>query len=113
MQDLIERMPEKLRRLPELAYNVWWSWNAEAREIFRRLDYPLWRRTLHNPVLVLRQVSDENLVARARDASFLRRFNKVMMDYDRAMSNGHSWFHTTYPHLTRKTIAYFLSLIHI
>ena len=107
MQDLIERMPEKLRRLPELAYNVWWSWNAEAREIFRRLDYPLWRRTLHNPVLVLRQVSDENLVARARDASFLRRFNKVMMDYDRAMSNGHSWFHTTYPHLTRKTIAYF------
>ncbi len=107
MQDLIERMPEKLRRLPELAYNVWWSWNAEAREIFRRLDYPLWRRTQHNPVLVLRQVSDDNLLARARDASFLRRFNKVMMDYDRAMSNGHSWFHTTYPHLTRKTIAYF------
>lgn len=107
MQDLIERMPEKLRRLPELAYNVWWSWNAEAREIFRRLDYPLWRRTQHNPVLVLREVSDENLALRARDASFLRRFNKVMMDFDRAMANGHSWFHTTYPHLTRKTIAYF------
>lgn len=107
MQDLINRMPEKLRRLPELAYNVWWSWNAEAREIFRRLDYPLWRRTLHNPVLVLRLVSDENLAARARDAAFLRRFNKVMMDFDRAMANGHSWFHVSYPHLTRKTIAYF------
>ena len=107
MNALVERMPAKLRRLPELAYNVWWSWNAEAREIFRRLDFPLWRRTQHNPVKMLRLVSDERLAARAEDAAFLRRFNKVMMDYDRAMSNGHSWFHRTYPQLTRKTIAYF------
>ena len=107
MKDLIDRMPVKLQRLPELAYNVWWSWNAEARELFRRLDYPLWRRTQHNPVKVLRLVSDQTLLARAQDAAFLRRYNKVMMDFDRAMANGHSWFHTTYPHLTRKTIAYF------
>ncbi|MCL4803418.1 MAG: alpha-glucan family phosphorylase [Anaerolineae bacterium] len=107
MKDLIDRMPEKLRRLPELAYNVWWSWNAEARDIFRRLDYPLWRRTQHNPVKVLRLVSDQTLIARSQDAAFLRRYNKVLMDYDRAMSNGHSWFHVTYPQLTHKTIAYF------
>ncbi|MBP6017190.1 MAG: alpha-glucan family phosphorylase [Candidatus Promineofilum sp.] len=107
MNDLIARMPEKLHRLPELAYNVWWSWNAEARDNFRRLDFPLWRRTQHNPVKVLRLVSDQKLAERARDAAFLRRYNKVMMDFDRAMSNGHSWFHVTYPHLTRKTIAYF------
>lgn len=107
MNDLVERMPDKLRRLPELAYNVWWSWNADAREIFRRLDYPLWRRTQHNPVKVLRLVSDQTLLARAADAAFLRRFNKVMMDYDRALATGQSWFHVTFPHLTHKTIAYF------
>ncbi|MBW7958154.1 MAG: alpha-glucan family phosphorylase [Candidatus Promineofilum sp.] len=107
MKELVDRMPNKLQRLPELAYNVWWSWNAEARDIFRRLDYPLWRRTQHNPVRVLRLVSDQTLQARAQDAAFLRRYNKVMMDYDRAMESGHSWFHVTYPHLTRKTIAYF------
>jgi starch phosphorylase len=107
MKDLVDRMPEKLRRLPELAYNVWWSWNAEAREIFRRVDYPLWRRTQHNPVKVLRLVSDKTLLDRAQDAAFLRRFNKVMMDFDQAMANGHTWFHVTYPELTKKTIAYF------
>ena len=107
MQDLILKMPDKLQRLPELAYNVWWSWNAEAREIFRRLDYTLWRRTQHNPVKVLRQVSDATLATRVNDPSFLRRYNKVLIDYDRAMSNGHSWFHVTYPEFTRKTIAYF------
>ncbi len=107
MQELINRMPSKLSRLPELAYNVWWSWNAEAREIFRRLDYPLWRSTQHNPVRVLRLISDETLADRANDGAFLRRYNKVLLDFDRAMENGHSWFHVTYPHLTRKTIAYF------
>lgn len=107
MFDLVEKMPEKLHRLPELAYNVWWSWNAEAREVFRRLDYPLWRRTQHNPVKVLRLISPANLEVKANDAAFLRRFNKVMIDFDRAMANGHSWFHVTYPHLVRKTIAYF------
>jgi len=107
MNDLIERMPDKLRRLPELAYNVWWSWNADAREIFRRLDYPLWRQTQHNPVKVLRLVSDQTLLARAADAAFLRRLNKVMMDFDRALANGRSWFHVTFPQLTQKTIAYF------
>lgn len=107
MKDLVTRMPQKLQRLPELAYNVWWSWNAEARELFRRLDYPLWRRTQHNPVKVLRLVSDATLLARAQDAAFLRRYNKVMIDFDRAMESGHSWFHTTYPQLTQKTIAYF------
>ena len=107
MKDLVDRMPEKLKRLPELAYNVWWSWNSDAREIFRRLDFPLWRRTKHNPVDMLRQVSAHTLSERSLDAAFLRRFNKVMMDFDRAMSNGHSWFHLTYPQLTGKTIAYF------
>ncbi len=107
MNELVERMPDKLQRLPELAFNVWWSWNADARDIFRRLDFPLWRRTQHNPVRVLRLVSDETLTARARDAAFLRRLNKVLLDFDRAMANSHSWFHLTYPELKHKTIAYF------
>lgn len=107
MQELIDKMPEKLQRLPEMAYNVWWSWNAEAREIFRRLDYPLWRRTQHNPVKVLHLMSKAALEVKANDAAFLRRYNKVLIDYDREMSNGHSWFHTTYPHLVNKTVAYF------
>lgn len=107
MNELVERMPDKLQRLPELAFNVWWSWNADARDIFRRLDFPLWRRTQHNPVKVLRLVSDETLATRARDAAFLRRLNKVLLDFDRAMANGHSWFHLTYPELKHKTIAYF------
>ena len=102
-----EKMPEKVNRLPELAYNLWWSWTLEARELFRRLDFPLWRRTQHSPVQMLQELSAERLERVAQDAAFIRQYNKVMLLYDREMQNGRSWFHTTYPELINHTIAYF------
>ena len=104
---LKEKMPEKLNRLPELAFNLWWSWTLDARNLFKRLDYPLWRKTQHNPVEMLNEISAEDLKSKARNASFLLLYDKVMMAYDRMLENGHSWFHTTYPDLVEKTIAYF------
>jgi glycogen phosphorylase len=107
MTPIAEKLPEKLGRLAELAYNLWWSWTPEARQLFRRMDYPLWRSTQHNPVQMLQEMSPEKLQAVVQDSAFLRHYNKVMMQFDRAMANGHSWFHLTYPNLVHKTIAYF------
>ena len=33
-------LPARIRRLNELAYDVGWSWKAQARDVFRELDYP-------------------------------------------------------------------------
>ncbi|MCB9418459.1 MAG: alpha-glucan family phosphorylase [Ardenticatenaceae bacterium] len=107
MIPLDEKIPEKINRLPELAYNLWWSWTPEARELFRRLDYPLWRRTQHNPVQMLQEISGEELERAVKDAAFIRQYNKVMLMYDEEMRNGRSWFHTEFPDVTDKTIAYF------
>ncbi len=101
------KVPKKIERLPELAYNLWWSWTPEARELFRRLDYPLWRKTRHNPVEMLIELTREQLEERAKDAGWLRQYDKVMILFDKMLTNGHTWFHTTYPELTDKTIAYF------
>ena len=57
-------IPERLHRLPELATDLWWTWNAKPRQVFRMLDYPLWRQTAHNPVLMLRLITPD-LLARA------------------------------------------------
>ena len=46
-------LPDRLSRLHELAVDLWWSWNADPRAVFRRLDYTLWRATAHNPVRML------------------------------------------------------------
>ncbi|MCA9936022.1 MAG: alpha-glucan family phosphorylase [Ardenticatenaceae bacterium] len=102
-----DKLPEKINRLNELALNLWWSWTPEARELFRRLDYPLWRDTEHNPVQMLRLLSPEDLQKAAEDAAFIRLYNKVMLKYDQEMANGHTWFHITYPEHKNKIIAYF------
>jgi starch phosphorylase len=106
MSPLEEKVPDKIRRLPDLAYNLWWSWSPDARSLFKLLDFPLWRSTHHNPVQMLQEIPQERLEAAARDAVFFRLYNKVMMALDRELENGHTWFHNTYPRYAGNTIAY-------
>lgn len=107
MNTIGDKLPAKIDRLGELAYNLWWSWTPSARQLFKRLDYALWRRTQHNPVQMLQEMSADRLEAAAQDAAFVRQYNKVMMAYDEAMSFEGSWFYETYPDYRDKTIAYF------
>ena len=65
-------IPDRLRRLPELASDLWWTWNPQARDVFRRLDYPLWRPTAHKAVLMLRLMSQEMINQAAVEARLLR-----------------------------------------
>src|SRR4051812_20143513 len=63
-------LPARISRLNDLACDLWWSWNAEGREVFRDLDLPLWRFTDHNPVLLLHLVDPERLDHAAGDEEF-------------------------------------------
>src|SRR5580765_2641569 len=85
-------LPERIHRLPELANDLWWTWNPQAREVFRLLDYPLWRQTAHNPVLMLRQVSQELLEQAAEDENFLAVYDAAMEALDRARSARDTWW---------------------
>ncbi|MEM7336778.1 MAG: alpha-glucan family phosphorylase [Chloroflexota bacterium] len=107
MTPLDSKLPEKINRLGELAYNLWWSWSPQARVLFRNLDLPLWRQTLHNPVQMLQEIEPRKLETAVQDGEFMRRYNKVMLLFDEQMKRENSWFHKTYPELTDKTIAYF------
>jgi len=102
-----EKIPPRIGRLADLAYNLWWSWRQDARELFRALDYPLWRSTGHNPVGILRQIPQERLEEAARDPAFLRQFDAVMLVFEREMQNGHLWFPKNYRDLIDRPMAYF------
>ena len=104
MTPLDDKLPEKISRLGEVAYNLWWSWTPQARGLFRELDYPLWRNTLHNPVQMLQEISDEKLAQAAADTVFMRKYNNVIMLYDRMMQSENTWFSEKYPQYKEKTI---------
>jgi starch phosphorylase len=92
--------------LPELATDLWWTWHTEAREVFRKLDYPLWRQTAHNPVLMLRLVSPELLEQRARDEQFLRIYDGALGALDGALRAHETWWRQVHPD-AKGPIAYF------
>ena len=64
-------LPERIGRLSELAYNLWWSWNEDGRQVFRSLDYAQWRASGHNTVRQLREMNPDQLKAAAADPAFL------------------------------------------
>src|SRR5262245_41444791 len=43
-------LPERLRPLQKLAYNLWMGWNHEAVALFRRIDTRAWEEVGHSPV---------------------------------------------------------------
>jgi len=104
---LSAKIPPRIARLEELAYNFWWSWHREARDLFKMLDYSLWRSTGHNPVKMLLEVSPERLEELAAAPLFLRQYDAVLMALDADLSNGHLWFPAQYPDLTARPVAYF------
>ena len=99
-------IPDRLRRLPELATDLWWTWNTQAREVFRKLDYLLWRQTAHNPVLMLRLVSSEMLTLAAADERFLAIYDQAVDALDRARSARDTWWLAKFPQLQGQ-VAYF------
>jgi starch phosphorylase len=104
---LSAKIPRRITQVEELAYNFWWSWHRAARDLFKMLDYPLWRSTGHNPVKMLQEVSPERLQELATDPLFLRQYDAVAMALDADLENGHLWFPTRYPDLTSHPVAYF------
>ena len=51
------RLPEELKCLDELAHNMWWAWNYEARNMWKSLDETLYEKVGHNPVMLLERLS--------------------------------------------------------
>jgi glycogen phosphorylase len=84
-----------LERLPELAYNLFWTWQVETRELFRRLDPELWEATQHNPVRLLRETP--NLGAAAEDAGFVEAYHRSLRDLDGYLGRRDTWMARTYP----------------
>src|SRR3954468_4506201 len=85
-------LPARISRLNDLACDLWWSWNAEGREVFRDLDLPLWRFTDHNPVLLLHLVDPERLEHAAGDEEFLRLYDAALAALDVVRAGVGTWW---------------------
>lgn len=78
--NVIPYLPKNLEPLREIAFNLHWTWNHDAIELFRRLDTKLWEKTHHNPVSMLGQISQERLEEASQDDGFVAHLNRVYLE---------------------------------
>ncbi len=102
-------LPSSLKRLGELAYNLWWTWVPDAQRLFSKIDSSLWERLDHNPVLFLRKVDRANLNAVTQNPDYMELFNRMLAAYDKYMAAEDTWFTQNHPELINFPIAYFSS----
>ncbi len=100
-------LPEKLSRLRDVAYNLWWSWNSEAIDLYRNIDLKLWEKVGKNPVRFLQEVSQKKLEEKLSDPEFMNEYQKVISAFDYYMANTDTWFNRTYGARNNQSIAYF------
>ncbi len=105
---VLPRIPEAIGRLSELAYNLWWSWEPQAQELFASIDPVLWDAVNHNPVKFLHRARQAGLDAAAADAGYLQRYAAVFAAFDAYMDpKTPTWFKEAHPKAAGSTIAYF------
>jgi len=101
------KLPEKLDRLSELAYNLWWTWNPESQRLFSFIDKVLWERVNHNPVMFLRKVERARLNAAMGNHDYMEFYARIFRTFDGYMTAPETWFSRTYPELRHRPVAYF------
>ena len=74
--------PKPLLFLETLSRNLWWSWNLDAIELFRRIDPRLWEESGHNPIVFSTMIRQERLEGLAHDASFLAHMERVKRNFE-------------------------------
>ncbi|MBA3470615.1 MAG: alpha-glucan family phosphorylase [Herpetosiphonaceae bacterium] len=104
---LFAPLPNRISRLYELAYNLWWSWHPEAQALYQAIDPTLWERTGHNPVRFLREVTLAGLEAKSTDPLFLAQYDRVLIEFDLYLSDDQTWFDRAHPERKNQPIAYF------
>jgi len=101
------KLPKRINRLGELAYNLWWSWNLNGMRLFLQLDRRLWEEVSHNPIAFLHKVDPERLKEAEKDEYYLKEYDRVMDKFDAYMQPEKTWFNENHADLTEKIMAYF------
>ena len=99
-------MQSKITSLKALTRNLWWSWDTEAKQIFEELSPLLWERNNHNPVELLRHISNDELVARCT-GEFGDKIERVYARFTAYINDKNTWAANNAKEITEKPVAYF------
>ena len=99
-------LPDRLRPLQTLAYNLWWSWNADAVALFRRVNADLFEALDHSPIRLLGATDQTRYEQLERDDGFLAHMDRVSYALAHYL-DAPTWFQENHASDRDARIAYF------
>ena len=74
-------LPAELSKLQEIAYNLWWCWNGDAKDLFRYIDLEAWHKAGSNPVVLLNTISYDRMLELTKDEKFMTKLNDTYAEF--------------------------------
>lgn len=93
------KLPDSLKPLEEIAHNLWWTWNGEAKDLFDLIDKKGFSRSGKNPVLFLQNLRAEKAEKVLNNEELMDRINTVYNKFKNYMKEPYDQ--------NRPSIAYF------
>ncbi|UCF42909.1 MAG: alpha-glucan family phosphorylase [Planctomycetota bacterium] len=103
---VLPALPEPLKDLEIIAKNMFWSWNTDVVDLFKRIDANLWTASGHNPVKLLAAVPQQRLEELAENQGFLRQLQSTAEKL-KVYLDGPTWFEKVCEKSPKPVIAYF------
>ena len=79
-------LPEELAPLQELSFNLWWSWQAQAIDLFKKVAGDQWEKLGFNPVRVVEQISPKRAKELMADKEFMIQLQQTKKAFDSYMA---------------------------
>ncbi len=96
-----------IAKLRTLAYNLWWSWNPAAQQLFHELSPFFWEHSNHNPVEVINWISGQELKGRLQNPAYFEKVSEVCKSFRAYMTKKDTWGSKNAPSLRKNPVAYF------
>jgi len=93
--------------LREVAFNLWWSWNPAAQQLFHELSPFFWEHSNHNAIEVVNWISGQELRTRLREPEFFARVSNVCGSFRSYMTAKQTWVRKNVPAALKAPVAYF------
>ncbi|MDY6823331.1 MAG: alpha-glucan family phosphorylase [Thermodesulfobacteriota bacterium] len=79
---VVPSVPKPLKFLEVLTRNMWWCWNMDAIDLFRRVDPKAWDASGRNPIIFFSMIDQKRMEELARDDSFLAHLERVQLQFE-------------------------------
>jgi starch phosphorylase len=100
------KFPEPIEKLVTISYNLWFTWDFDALNLFYQIDADLFRKVKHNPIKFIHHLSKEKIRELIEDKRFLLQLQDIWERFEEYKSKRHPLI-TEHGISKDDTIAYF------